>query len=84
MNKLADRVAVITGSSSGIGRAITLALASEGVSVVCSDLNKSAARKRFKTPMNSHEFFKGANFHVARFASDHCEYAANLVCFLKN
>ena len=37
MNKLANRVAVITGSSSGIGRAITLALASEGASVVCSD-----------------------------------------------
>ena len=43
MNKLANRVAIITGSSSGIGRSIALALASEGASVVCSDLDKSAA-----------------------------------------
>jgi NAD(P)-dependent dehydrogenase (short-subunit alcohol dehydrogenase family) len=43
MNKLANRVAIITGSSSGIGRAIALALAAEGGCVVCSDLDKSAA-----------------------------------------
>ncbi|OAP54925.1 hypothetical protein AYL99_10625 [Fonsecaea erecta] len=32
------RIAIVTGSSSGNGRAIALALASEGASIVCSDL----------------------------------------------
>ena len=40
--KLEGRVAVITGSSSGNGRAIALALASEGATIVCSDLKKAA------------------------------------------
>lgn len=40
--KLENRVAVVTGSSSGNGRAIALALAREGARVVCSDLRKSA------------------------------------------
>jgi len=33
------RVAIVTGSSSGNGRAIALALASEGAYIVCSDLD---------------------------------------------
>jgi NAD(P)-dependent dehydrogenase (short-subunit alcohol dehydrogenase family) len=41
-NKLLDKVAVITGSSSGNGRAIALALAAEGASVVCSDIRREA------------------------------------------
>jgi NAD(P)-dependent dehydrogenase (short-subunit alcohol dehydrogenase family) len=36
--RLTSKVAVITGSSSGIGRAIALAFASEGASLVCSDI----------------------------------------------
>lgn len=38
--RLADKIAVITGSSSGIGRAIALAYASEGAHIVCSDLQE--------------------------------------------
>lgn len=40
--KLQDKVAVVTGSSSGNGRAIALALAAEGASVVCSDIRREA------------------------------------------
>lgn len=39
---LHDKVAVVTGSSSGNGRAIALALAAEGAAVVCSDLRREA------------------------------------------
>ena len=40
--KLDGRVAIITGSSSGNGRAVALALAAAGASVICSDVRKSA------------------------------------------
>ncbi|NGM80787.1 SDR family NAD(P)-dependent oxidoreductase [Burkholderia multivorans] len=40
--KLKNRVAVVTGASSGIGRAIAIALAEQGAAVVCSDIRKSA------------------------------------------
>jgi len=40
--QLEGRVAVVTGSSSGNGRAIALALARQGASIVCSDIRKSA------------------------------------------
>jgi NAD(P)-dependent dehydrogenase (short-subunit alcohol dehydrogenase family) len=42
MARLAGKTAAVTGSSSGNGRAIALALAAEGASVVCSDIRKSA------------------------------------------
>jgi NAD(P)-dependent dehydrogenase (short-subunit alcohol dehydrogenase family) len=39
--RLARRVAVVTGSSSGHGRAIAVELAAEGAKVLCSDVRKS-------------------------------------------
>jgi NAD(P)-dependent dehydrogenase (short-subunit alcohol dehydrogenase family) len=43
--KLKDRVAVITGSASGIGRASALEFAKEGARVVVADINSSGARE---------------------------------------
>lgn len=40
--RLEGKVAIVTGSSSGNGRAIALAFAREGAKVICSDINKSA------------------------------------------
>lgn len=40
--RLEDKVCIITGASSGLGRAISLAFASQGARlVVCADLNPS-------------------------------------------
>jgi NAD(P)-dependent dehydrogenase (short-subunit alcohol dehydrogenase family) len=48
MERLKDKVAIITGSSSGFGRAIALAFAAEGARVVCSDINKGASTGGFE------------------------------------
>lgn len=43
--KLKDKVAIVTGAASGIGRAIALRYAAEGASVVVADLQEDAAAK---------------------------------------
>jgi NAD(P)-dependent dehydrogenase (short-subunit alcohol dehydrogenase family) len=45
--RFASRVALVTGSSSGNGRAIALRLAAEGASVVCCDLRPEAREGGF-------------------------------------
>jgi NAD(P)-dependent dehydrogenase (short-subunit alcohol dehydrogenase family) len=42
--RLQNRVAIITGAASGIGRAIALRYAAEGAKVVCADLTESTWR----------------------------------------
>ena len=45
MERLRGKRAIVTGAGSGIGRAIALRLASEGASVVISDVDEEAASK---------------------------------------
>ena len=46
---LSGRVAIVTGSSSGVGRAIAVVLGSAGASVVCSDLTPSLRPGGYET-----------------------------------
>jgi NAD(P)-dependent dehydrogenase (short-subunit alcohol dehydrogenase family) len=49
--RLSGRIAIVTGAGSGIGRAIALAYAAEGASVMCSDIQTSAqGDKEFRKP----------------------------------
>lgn len=44
-NRLQNKIAIVTGSSSGLGRAIALLYAKEGASVLCVDLRPEARMK---------------------------------------
>jgi NAD(P)-dependent dehydrogenase (short-subunit alcohol dehydrogenase family) len=46
--RLTGKIALVTGSSSGQGRAISLALADEGAFVICTDLKKEASALGFE------------------------------------
>ena len=46
--RLDNQIAIVTGSSSGNGRAIALALSSAGATVVCADLNKNARKEGYE------------------------------------
>jgi 2-hydroxycyclohexanecarboxyl-CoA dehydrogenase len=45
MGKLENKIAIVTGAGSGIGRAIAGKLAAEGATVVVSDINEAAAKE---------------------------------------
>ena len=51
--KLSEQVAIVTGSSSGNGRAIALALYGAGAAIVCADLHKNAASGGYEEDLST-------------------------------
>ena len=61
MARLENKVAIVTGSSSGIGRAIALRYAREGAKVVCADLvPESRAKDPDEHVGSTHEVIRQA------------------------
>jgi NAD(P)-dependent dehydrogenase (short-subunit alcohol dehydrogenase family) len=57
--RLLNKIAIVTGSSSGLGRAISLAYHREGASVVCADLTPTArSQVPSETKINTHDLIK--------------------------
>ena len=57
--RLNNKVGIVTGSSSGLGRAISLRYAEEGASVVCADLKPSARAPDLEdSDIETHELIK--------------------------
>ena len=48
MNRVKDKVAIITGAASGIGRAAAVLLANEGAKVVITDLNQEGGKQTLR------------------------------------
>ena len=67
MGRLENRVAIVTGSSSGFGRAIAKAFADEDAKVVCSDLRAEARDEGFEMDLgvSTHEAIQKAGHEAA-------------------
>lgn len=74
--RLQDRIAIITGASSGIGRATAFAFAKEGAKVVCADLQPGTRRE--DTAQKDHDEFNGPTHERIN-----QEYGANRSFFVK-
>ena len=56
MNRVKDKVAIVTGAAQGIGQAISQVLAEEGAWVLVTDLNGELAEKvEVWTPSGAHQ-----------------------------
>ena len=70
--RLQDRVAVITGASSGLGRAIALRYAIEGARIVCADLQPNIAIKGAED-IATHELVQEWGGHSIFVKTDVCD-----------
>ena len=55
MNRLKDKVAIITGAADGIGLAISKAFAKEGAIVVMADINDVKCRQEANELLKQHQ-----------------------------
>jgi NAD(P)-dependent dehydrogenase (short-subunit alcohol dehydrogenase family) len=59
--RLNSKVAIITGSSSGLGRTIAILYAREGASIVCADLRPTARKEiAAEAEINTHDIIQQA------------------------
>lgn len=70
--RLGGHVALVTGASSGNGRAIAIALAAEGAKVMCSDLRQAALEGGYEKDIGTttHEVIVNSGGEAAFFKAD--------------
>ena len=66
MTQMADKVAIITGGGSGMGRASSVLFAQEGAAVAVADLNEDGGQQNSKPwHHRDHPHYKRMNIGVA-------------------